>query len=106
MGSVCDAIPDASVCEYDDPVRIHTVHPITLPEVSIKSAVLLHDHTPGPVWKLLHEEAWREEKELAQKETALMANILREREREIRREIKVCNSPTENFQMAGHTTLL
>ena len=80
MGSVCDTVPDASVCEYDDPVRLHTVHRITLPKVPIKSAVLLHDYTSGFVWKLLYEKAWREEEKLAQKETALMGNIVRGRE--------------------------
>lgn len=78
VGSLCHTIPDASVCQYDDPGWLHSVHPITLPKVPVKPTVLLHDHTTCPVCKLLHQKAWRKEEELAQEETKLMLEQLRE----------------------------
>lgn len=77
VGSVCYPVPDAAVCQYDDPGRVYTVHPITLPTVPVKPTVLLHDYITCPICKLLHQKAWRKEEELAKEETKLMSEHLR-----------------------------
>ena len=64
VGPLRHAIPDAAVCEHDDPSRVHTVHQIALPKISVKFAVLLHDHALGIVCKLLPQKAWGKEEEL------------------------------------------
>ena len=57
MGSVLDTVPDVSVCDYDDPSRLHLAG-VTISSLSVRLAVCVHDIPVGPFCKFLQKETW------------------------------------------------
>ena len=55
VGQIPDAVSDVSVCHNDDPSRIHLAG-VTIPQISVRLAVCVHDILAGALCKLLQKK--------------------------------------------------